>query len=218
MRTRCLASIFGLALLLPNCTSAVGVGVVAGVTGAAVLASDCSDFIDITVRDGVTGGRTCEATVTAVKGDEQERIMPCYHARLSDGVWQIRASLPGRADAFSTLKIERGDKCGRMVQSIELWLQPPGYVSPPPFSEPSVAPPAAPPPAAPAPAAPPTAAPPPALPPAPPPPPTQGTPPPAPTTGPVAPAPAPAPPPRPAPAPTDPKPVKRFPDAAPGGK
>ena len=43
-------------------------------------------------------------------------------------------------------------------------------------------------------------------------------PPPAPTTAPVAPAPTPASPPRPAPAPTDAKPVKRFPDTAPGGK
>ena len=206
MRARAsLVSIFGLALLVPSCTSALGLGVVAGVTGAAVLASDCTDFIDITVRDSMSGGRTCDATVTAVQGDEQEQIMPCYHARLSEGVWQIRASLPGRADAFSTVKLQRGKECGRTVQSVELWLQPLGFVPQPPLAPPSVGPPPAPPPAAPPPSATQPA----------PPPTTQAAPPPPSSAAPAAPPAAPAPP---AAAPAGPSPVKRFPDAAPGGK
>ena len=213
MRRRArLATILTLAVLLPSCTSAIGVGVVVVATGAAVLAADCSDFIDITVRDGVSGGRTCDAKVTAVKGDEQVEILPCYHARLGEGVWQIRASLPGRADAMTTLKLERGEECGRTVQSIELWLQPPGYTPSPPFAPPSVAPPP-----------PPPVAPPPATLPPPPPAPTTA-PPPATTTAPppatTAPAPAQPPPPA-APAPTaapPPGPVQRFPDAKPPGK
>ena len=206
------ATILGLIVVLPSCTSVIGVGVVAVATGAAVLASDCSDFIDITVKDGVSGGRTCEATVTAVKGDEQEQIMPCYHARLSEGVWQIRASLPGRADAVSTVKLDRSGECGRTVQSIELWLQPVGYVSPPPFAP---APPSTTAPAAPPPPPTPTAAPPPPPTPAPAPPPASTAPLPAPPPPPPAAAPAPgAPPAGPAPA----GPVKRFPDAKPPGK
>lgn len=206
MRTRVrLASILGLTLLLPNCTSVVGLGIVAGVTGAAVLASDCSDFIDITVRD-VSGSRTCEATVTATRNDEQEQIMPCYHARLGDGAWQIRASLPGRADAVTALTIKREGKCGRTVQSVELWLQPLGYapvVATPlaPSAPPSLP---APPPAPPATQSAPTAS-----------PSTQTAPPP---TPPVSAAPTPTPTPPPPPAPPGAGPVKRFPDAAPRGK
>jgi hypothetical protein len=207
MRRRArLATILSLVVLLPSCTSAIGVGVVVVAAGAAVLAADCSDFIDITVRDGVSGGRTCDATVTAVKGDEQVEILPCYHARLGEGVWQIRASLPGRADAMTTLKLERGEECGRTVQSVELWLQPPGYVPSPPFAPaPSVAPP-------------PAAPPPPATLPPPPPAPTAAPPPastaPTPTQPPSPAAPAPsAAPPGPAPGP-----VQRFPDPKAPGK
>ena len=219
MRTRVrLASVFGLALLLPACTSLVGVGIVAGVTGAAVLAADCSDFIDITVRDGVTGGRTCDATVTAFRGDEQEQVMPCYHVRLSDGAWQLRASLPGRADAVTPLQIKREGKCGRTVQSVELWLQPLGGA---PASATTLVP------SAPVPSAPPASPAP--LPPPPPAPPATQTSAPAPAPAPSATAPAPAPsttapapkpPAAPAPksAPPGPGPVKRFPDAVPGGK
>jgi hypothetical protein len=206
MRRRArLATILTLAVLLPSCTSAIGVGVVVVATGAAVLAADCSDFIDITVRD-VSGGRTCDATVIAVKGDEQVEILPCYHARLGEGVWQIRASLPGRADAMTTLKLERGEQCGRTVQSIELWLQPPGYTPSPPFAPPSVAPPP-----------PPPVAPPPATLPPPPPAPTTA-PPPASTAPPPAQPPPPPTAPTPSAAPPGPGPTKRFPDATPPGK
>ena len=122
MRTRVrLASILGLAVLLPSCTSVVGLVIVAGVAAGGVLAADCSDFIDITVRD-VTGSRTCEATVTATQNDEQEQVMPCYHARLADGAWRIRASLPGRAGHVHGPHDQTRGECGRTVQSVELWL------------------------------------------------------------------------------------------------
>jgi hypothetical protein len=215
MRTRArLATILSLAVLLPSCTSAIGVGVVVVATGAAVLAADCSDFIDITVRD-VSGGRTCDATVTAIKGDERVEIQPCYHARLGEGVWQIQASLPGRAAAMTTLKLERGEECGRTVQSIELWLQPVGYVPSPPSAPPTVAPP-------------PTAPPPPAA--LPPPPPAPSAAPPPTSTAPAPAQPPPPPPAAPTPSAAPPGPgvgagvptnngtTKRFPDAAPPGK
>lgn len=145
MRARVrLAPILGVGLLVPGCTSAIGAGVVVGVTGAAVLASDCPDMVDITVRDGLTGGRTCAATVTATRDGESEPIQPCYHAHLGDGTWLIRASYPGRADEVSTVVIAGEGKCVHTVQTIELWLRPPGRTEPT-LVQPSPAPAPAPP-------------------------------------------------------------------------
>jgi hypothetical protein len=189
MRPRvALAPILGLGLLASACTSAIGVAIVAVAGGAAVLASDCPDMVDITVRDGATGGRTCAATVTATRDGDTELLKPCYHAHLGDGTWLIRASYPGYADEVSTVIIAREGKCVHTVQTVELWLRPPGRTEPT-LVQPS--PPLPPPPAAPVPA---------------------------PSAGPAPPAAAPPPPPAPAPSPAPPAkpPPATAPSAAPG--
>ncbi|MET0793529.1 MAG: hypothetical protein ABW061_18555, partial [Polyangiaceae bacterium] len=124
-----------LALLLSAlsgaCTVAVGGGAVAALVGIGVLSSHCYDYVDVTVFD-VQGSKTCAATVTASRKDSSEHfeLESCYYAPLSDGQWSLRATLPGRADAVSTVEVEHKDGCTRHVQSLELTLNLAG--TPPP--------------------------------------------------------------------------------------
>jgi hypothetical protein len=159
----------GLALLVCGCTAAYGAAVGVAIAGAAVLTHACYDFIVVQVLDAATGSRLCDAEVTATEDGSTTKLLGCHHAHLSDGVWVLRASRAGYAEATTKVQVAHPEGCQRNVQSINLTLVPGGYAP----SAPVVVP---------APAAPPS----PALAPAPAPGPT--------TTGTQAPAPAPGPP------------------------
>jgi hypothetical protein len=146
-----------LCALLLGCTVAIGAGVAVAVVGAGALGADCSDAISVRVIDGSTGNKICDATVTAAQDGDESDILPCYHARLGRGTWQLRAEKPGYREAMTTLSVVRDDECVRSVQSVELTLLPLSAVPGVPLAQPAVMPPAAS--ASPAPVAPPAPAP-----------------------------------------------------------
>lgn len=145
-------------LMIPTlgaCAPVAGGVVVAGVVGIAALTSHCYDYLDLTVIDG-QGRKTCAAHVTASSDGDHFELGSCYYAPLTDGVWTVRATLPGYKDAMSTVPVEHAHDCARHVQTVELTLNPatpPGSALPaaqqPLNSMPAVSapPPAAPPPA-----------------------------------------------------------------------
>jgi len=151
----------GLLLLATSaCAPAlVGGGVLATLVGVAAATSHCYDYLDVSVLDA-DGRRTCAATVTATNRGDQFELTSCYYAPLTDGRWTLRASLPGHADAVSTVEVEHAHDCVRHVLSVELTLKPTGSTPAPTPPSPAVAapplatPPAIPPPAMPLPAAP----------------------------------------------------------------
>jgi len=136
------------ALLLPlsACTVAAGGGVAAALLGVAALTSHCYDHLDVTVLDA-EGRKTCAAQVTATKGNDRFELTSCYYGALTDGTWTLRASLPGHADAASTVIVEHQRGCTRNVQSVELTLHralpqaPPLLPQPPPLPAPPPPPP-----------------------------------------------------------------------------
>lgn len=123
-----------------------------GVLAIGALTSHCYDYLDVTVFDG-QGRKTCAATVTAKNGGDHFELTSCYYAPLTDGVWTLSASLPGYADAITTVPVEHANDCTRHVQSVELSLNAPGSA---PASRAPILPPA---PAPPVPALPPATAP-----------------------------------------------------------
>lgn len=126
------------ASLLVGCNAVIGLGVVAVAGTAAVLASDCYDRITVNVFDGALNAATCDAVVLATRGDDTVELRPCYGGSLTAGTWTIRASLPGRVDAVSTLVVTENESCGNYVQSIDLYLVPVGSApsAPVPISPP----------------------------------------------------------------------------------
>ncbi|HEY3668915.1 MAG TPA: hypothetical protein VGL19_23120, partial [Polyangiaceae bacterium] len=110
---------------LSACAPAVGGAVVASVVTIAALTSHCYDYLDVTVFDE-HGRKTCAATVTARNGGDHFELSSCYYAPLTDGVWTLTASLPGRAAAVTTVPVEHANDCTRHVQSVELSLNAPG--------------------------------------------------------------------------------------------
>ncbi len=146
---------------LSTCAPVVGGAVVVGVVAIGALTSHCYDYLDLTVFDA-QGRKTCAATVTASSGGDHFELGSCYYAPLTDGVWTLRATLPGYADATSTVPVEHAHDCARHVQSVELTLNParppgappanhelPVNLPPPPVAPATVAPTVAPAPAAP---------------------------------------------------------------------
>lgn len=127
----------------------------AGVVAIAALTSHCYDYLDLTVFDA-QGRKTCAATVTASTDGDHFELGSCYYAPLTDGVWTLRAALPGYKDATTTVPVEHAHDCARHVQSVELTMNPLQPLASPgsaPAIRPDLAPPAAPvlPPAPPAP-------------------------------------------------------------------
>lgn len=130
-----------------GCTAAAGGAVLLVGAGAAALVRGCYDHISISVYDGGAGHVTCDATVTATRDGDTVELRPCYHASLTEGTWQLRASRPGYVDATSTVVVLPSDECSRYVQSVELWLAPVGsqggaaqVVTPPAVSPPTAVP------------------------------------------------------------------------------
>jgi hypothetical protein len=152
---------------LSACAPAVGGAVLVSVVTIGALTSHCYDYLDVTVFDE-HGRKTCAATVTAKNGGDHFELSSCYYAPLTDGVWTLTASLPGRADATTSVPVEHANDCTRHVQSVELSISAPGAAAPaaaafaPPPAPLALPPPPAPPPATvlPAPASAPAAAPP----------------------------------------------------------
>ncbi|MEI9948595.1 MAG: hypothetical protein WDO74_06320 [Pseudomonadota bacterium] len=93
----------------------------------------------MTVLDA-DGRKTCAATVTVSNnGGGQFELTSCYYAALTDGRWTLRASLPGFADAVSTVEVDHAHDCIRHVQTVQLTLNrtgarlaPKPVLSPPP--------------------------------------------------------------------------------------
>jgi hypothetical protein len=110
--------------MLGACAPVVGGGVLVGVIGIGALTSHCYDYLDVTVFDA-QGRKTCAATVTASNGGDHFELGSCYYAPLTDGVWTLRAALPGSLDAVSTVPVEHANDCTRHVQSVELTLNTP---------------------------------------------------------------------------------------------
>jgi len=119
-----------LALGLSTCAPAIGGGVLVAVVAAGALTAHCYDYLDVTVYDA-EGRKTCKATVTATQGSDVEELKSCYYTPLSDGQWTIRATLPGVPDATTLVMVEHENDCIRHVQSLQLSLNPQGYVSAP---------------------------------------------------------------------------------------
>ncbi|MEO8901335.1 MAG: hypothetical protein ABI488_06500 [Polyangiaceae bacterium] len=119
---------------LSACAPAAGGAVLVGVVAISALTSHCYDYLDVSVFDA-QGRKTCAATVTASSGSDHFELGSCYYAPLTDGVWTVRAALPGFPDAVTTVPVVHAHDCTRYVQSVELTLkptQPPRSVPPPP--------------------------------------------------------------------------------------
>ena len=114
-----------LALGLNACASVAGGAAVLAAVGIAALTTRCYDYVDVTVLDA-DGRKTCNATVTAKKGNSQFELPSCYFASLTDGSWTLSASLPGSAEARTTVVVDHAHDCTRYVQSVELTLNRPG--------------------------------------------------------------------------------------------
>lgn len=125
---------------LTACTSIAGGAALLGAIGIAALTSRCYDYVDVVVFDA-DGRKTCNATVTAKKGNSEFTLPPCYNASLTDGLWTLRASLPGSADARTTVLVDHAHDCTRYVQSVELSLH--RADMPPPAPRPFPSPPSA---------------------------------------------------------------------------
>jgi hypothetical protein len=113
-------------LMIPTlgaCAPVAGGAVVASVVAIAALTSHCYDYLDLTVFDG-QGRKTCAATVNASTDGDHFELGSCYYAPLTDGVWTLRATLPGYKDATTTVAVEHAQGCARHVQSVELTLYP----------------------------------------------------------------------------------------------
>ncbi len=109
---------------LSACASVVGGGVLIGVVTIGALTSRCYDYLDVTVLDE-HGRKTCAATVTVSNGTDHFELGSCYYTPLTDGVWLLRATLPGAWEAVSTVPVEHAEGCTRHVQSVELTLSTP---------------------------------------------------------------------------------------------
>lgn len=110
---------------LSACTALAGGAAVLGAVSIGVLTSRCYDYVDVTVLDA-EGRKTCAATVTASKGSSQFELPSCYYGALTDGLWTVRASLPGSGDATAQVQVDHTNDCTRYVQSLELTLKPKG--------------------------------------------------------------------------------------------
>jgi hypothetical protein len=153
----------GSALLLTGCASVAGAGIGAGLLALGFITHECYEHVDIKVIDGVTGNKICDAKVTAEQDGDVDTLGSCYYAPLTEGRWNLTATLPGRPPAKTSLLVAESEGCEPVVASVVLTIPPaPGAAppAPPPFAPVPAAPPPAP--------APPAAAPPPpsALPPA----------------------------------------------------
>ncbi len=149
---RHIAGALALTFLLPAlgaCAPVVGGGVLLAVVAIGAATTHCYDYADVTVYDP-TGHRTCAATVTAKSGGDEFELKSCYYAPLTDGVWTIRASLPGLPEAKTTVQVDHANDCTRHVQSMELTINAGSSAAP----APALPPPLPPPPASPAPLAP----------------------------------------------------------------
>lgn len=132
-----------LALLASACAPVFGGGALVVVVGLGALTSHCYDYLDVTVLDD-QGRKTCAPVVTASNRGDEFELKSCYYAPLSDGIWKIRARLPGFPDATSIVVVDHSNDCTRHVQSMELTLTPPKAAAPMPVP---AAPPPPPPPA-----------------------------------------------------------------------
>jgi hypothetical protein len=138
------------ALLLTGCASLAGAGVAAGLVVLGVVTHECYEYVDIKVIDGSTGNKICDAEVTAERDGDVDTLGSCYHASLTEGRWNLTATLPGRPPAKTSLVVAESESCEPVVATVVL------TIPPAPGSHPTAAPPA---PAAPPPPAPPPAAP-----------------------------------------------------------
>ncbi len=134
-----------LAFTLSACTPLWGGAALVGLVAIGTLTSRCYDYLSVTVLDA-DGRKTCAATVSASNGGTPFELPSCYDAPLTDGHWTLRASLPGFADAVSTVDVDHAHDCTRHVQTVELTLKRAGS-SPtqrvPPTAPSSAVPPAA---------------------------------------------------------------------------
>jgi len=126
------------------CTPLVGGAALLGVISIGALTSRCYDYLDVTVLDA-EGRKTCAARVTASRGSSHFDLSSCYYASLTDGRWNLRASLPGLADAVTSVEVSHPHDCTRYVQSVELTLKQPALTRSTAPAVPSAAPPATPP-------------------------------------------------------------------------
>ncbi|MEO6601764.1 MAG: hypothetical protein ABIQ16_17940 [Polyangiaceae bacterium] len=108
---------------LTACTVVASGGVIAAIVGIGALTSHCYDYLDVTVFDA-QGRKTCAATVTASRNKSAEHfeLESCYYAPLSDGLWTLRATMPGSKDVETVVDVEHKNDCTRHVQSVELTL------------------------------------------------------------------------------------------------
>jgi hypothetical protein len=144
------------ALLLSGCASVAGAGIGAGLLALGLITHECYEHVDIKVIDGVTGNKICDAKVTAEQDGDVDTLGSCYYAPLTEGRWNLTATLPGRPPAKSTLIVAESESCEPVVASVVLTIPPaPGSTppAPPPFAPvparpepaPAPAPPAVPP-------------------------------------------------------------------------
>lgn len=132
----------GMSLLLVtlgSCSPLVGGGVLLGAVAMGALTARCYDYVDVTVLDA-DGRKTCAATVTASSGGSEFELSSCYQAPLTNGKWELRATLAGSIDAVSTVLVEHPHDCIRYVQSVELTLHRPGAAPARPLTPPALAP------------------------------------------------------------------------------
>ncbi len=135
------------ALLLTGCASVAGAGIGAGLLAVGFIAHECYEYVDIKVIDGVTGNKICDAEVTAEQDGDVDTLGSCYHASLTEGRWNLTATLPGRPPAKSSLIVAESESCEPVVATVVLTIPPaPGRapLAPPPFQPVPAAPPPAP--------------------------------------------------------------------------
>jgi hypothetical protein len=103
----------------------------------------------------VTGNKICDAEVTVEQDGDVDTLGSCYHASLTEGRWNLTATLPGRPPAKSSLVVAESESCEPVVATVLLTIPAaPGTMppAPAPFQPVPAAPPPAPgvpPPAAP---------------------------------------------------------------------
>jgi hypothetical protein len=135
------------ALLLTGCASVAGAGIGAGLLAVGFITHECYEYVDIKVIDGVTGNKICDAEVTVEQDGDVDTLGSCYHASLTEGRWNLTATLPGRPPAKSSLIVAETESCEPVVATVLLTIPPPPGAAPPapaPFQPVPAAPPPAP--------------------------------------------------------------------------
>ncbi len=118
---------FGALAASTGCAAGIGVGVGAALITVGIITHECYEYVNITVIDGATGARTCNAHVTAQRGTSSpDDLGSCYYAPLTDGKWTIRATLPQRAPAESTIEVKAPESCEPAVATIVITIPAPG--------------------------------------------------------------------------------------------